>query len=702
MTQQMWICKNCIVNILFLFSVIFISCSQENSFKYDYGETFTNSLGMDFAKIPAGEFLMGKNNKDLPLDFVVQEQRRMNYHIQNGDPDEHPPHEVTITSPYYMSTYEVTNLQYEQFDPGHKKLRGKNGFSFDDDEAVIYVSWQNAQDFCDWLSKKDNRPYRLPTEAEWEYACRAGTTTAFCTGDTLHASYWNNMGWMWGPGQKTRYSADALYFEKYRDSLTDSVNLTVGQTPPNAWGLYDMHGNVEEWCYDWYAPYPPEHQTDPIGPEKGILKVTRGGSHSTEVYYLRSANRTADLPDEDSNWLLGFRIVLGEMPASSFTPDPAAPLHQQNVKQNRPQKLDAPKTANEPYFTAPTEYVKISKDVYGTLFPEHNHCPAIAECDNGDLLAIWFSTVSEKGREMSVAGSRLRYGQTEWDSASVFWNQPDRNNTGSALFNSNGKLYHINAWSVAATWGPLAVFMRTSDDNGQSWTAPQRILPEHTSRQQVIGADAFTLDKQFMLRCDTGPGEGDGSVLYFSKDSGKTWIDPGGTIQGIHAGVVQLKDGRLMALGRGNNINDRMPMSISKDLGKTWTYHASPFPPVSSRQRPVLMRLQEGPILFISFAGVYRDRERYSVQTTDSQGNTKNFHGMYSALSFDDGKTWSHFRPVWSSSLPDSVISLDNVKEQAPELTGYLAATQSKNGKIHLVSSWQYYSFNLAWLKSEI
>ena len=690
-----------IVALLFLFLVVFISCKQANNM-YDYGETFTNSLGMTFVKVPAGEFMMGKSDKKLPLDFIIQEQRRMNYHMQNGDPDEHPQHKVTITSPFYMSTFEVTNSQYEQFDPDHKTLRGKNGFSVADDEAVIYVSWQNAMSFCDWLSKKEDRSYRLPTEAEWEYACRAGTTTAFFTGDTLPAVYWNNMGWIWGPGQKTRYSADALYFEKYRETLTDSVKLTVGQTPPNAWGLYDMHGNVEEWCLDWYGPYVPGPQINPIGPKHGVLKVIRGGSHSTEVYYLRSANRTADLPDENANWMLGFRIVLGEMPKSSFNPSSIPQLVQQNVKQFQSNKPDNLKAENEPFFKEPAEYVKIPQDLYGTLFPEHNHCPAIAECDNGDLLAIWFSTVSEKGREMAIAGSRLRYGKTEWDSAFVFWNQPDRNNTGSALFNNNGKLYHINAWSVGATWGPLAVFMRTSSDNGQTWTDPQRILPEHTIRQQVIGADAITLHNQFVLRCDAGPGGGDGSVLYFSNDSGKSWIDPGGTIQGIHAGVVKLKDGRLLALGRGNNIKDRMPMSLSEDMGKTWTYQASPFPPISSRQRPVLMRLQEGPILFVSFAGVHRDRERYSVQTTDGQGNTIHIHGMYSALSFDEGKTWSHFRPIWSSALPDSVVSFDGVKEPAPELTGYLAAVQGKNGMIHLISSRQYYSFNLAWLKSGI
>jgi len=121
-------------------------------------ERFTNSLGMEFVQIAPGSFAMGQ--------------------AEGGDWDEVPVHDVTISNAFYMSVTEVTNSQFEAFDPGHQELRGKQGFSRGDDEAVVFVSWEEAAAFCAWLSEKEGKPYRLPTEAEWEYACRAETTTA--------------------------------------------------------------------------------------------------------------------------------------------------------------------------------------------------------------------------------------------------------------------------------------------------------------------------------------------------------------------------------------------------------------------------------------------------------------------------------------------------------------------------------------------
>ena len=128
--------------------------------------TFTNSLGMQMVRIEAGSFVMG---------------------AEQGGWDERPLHQVTISRPFHVSATEVTNAQFEQFDAGHRQLRGKLGFSTADDEAVVFVSWHEAVAFCQWLSEKEGQPYRLPTEAEWEYTCRAGTTTRFSTGETLPA-----------------------------------------------------------------------------------------------------------------------------------------------------------------------------------------------------------------------------------------------------------------------------------------------------------------------------------------------------------------------------------------------------------------------------------------------------------------------------------------------------------------------------------
>jgi len=128
------------------------------------------------------------------------------------------------------------------------------------------------------------------------------------------------------------------------------------------------------------------------------------------------------------------------------------------------------------------------------------------------------------------------------------------------------------------------------------------------------------------------------SAIWLSEDDGKTWQDPGGTIAGVHAGVVELKDGRLMALGRGNNIDGYMPKSISSDRGKNWTYSPSPFPPIAGGQRLVLIRLKEGPLLFASFAS--------EIMIRDRSGRERPVSGLFTALSYDEGETWQVRRLV--------------------------------------------------------
>ncbi|MHC4648726.1 MAG: formylglycine-generating enzyme family protein, partial [Planctomycetota bacterium] len=204
--------------------------------------------------------------------------------MRDGDADERPTHKVTISNSFYIGAYEVTNARFEQFDPSHRLVRGKLGFSIENHEAVVFVSWHDAKAFCRWLSKKEGLPYRLATESEWEYACRAGTRTVFHTGDSLPSEFHKNVGTSWYPCPNNGRGREEV------------VPLHVGKTQPNAWGLYDMHGNVEEWCEDWYGAYESRPQVDPVGRADGDFKVTRGGSHSTQLYYLRSANRLGVIP----------------------------------------------------------------------------------------------------------------------------------------------------------------------------------------------------------------------------------------------------------------------------------------------------------------------------------------------------------------------------------------------------------------------
>lgn len=405
---------------------------------------------------------------------------------------------------------------------------------------------------------------------------------------------------------------------------------------------------------------------------------------------------------EDKHSLTGFRIVQSDFSLPS------------NVVNHE-----------KPFFLTPIPFVIPPLQGSGVPFYTHNHQPSITWCDNGDLLAAWFSANAENGRGMVVLSSRLRAGQDRWERASLFFKVPDRNMTGTSLFNNGkGTLYHINGVEAAGDWQNLMMVMRTSTDNGLSWTAPRIIAPEHTKRHQVISGTSQTPEGWMIQVCDAGPGGSDGAAVHISKDGGNTWEDPwdgaplpefkeggtGTTIAGIHAGVVTLKDGTLMALGRNNNIvnkegKKRMPISLSTDMGKTWHYQASEFPPIDGGQRLVLMRLNEGPLLLVSFTDHPQrtpEAER-GMEFTDAEGHTYKGYGMYAAVSYDEGKTW----PV-KRLLTDGVERfLDGgawtktfiMDATHAEPRGYLAGTQSPDNTIHIVSSRLHYRFNLAWLE---
>jgi formylglycine-generating enzyme required for sulfatase activity len=257
------------------------------------GKGFTNSIGMKLTLIPAGKFMMGS---------PATEQER--------DPEELL-HEVVITKPFYMGVYPVTQGQYA-------KICGKNPSFFKGDDLPVEQIPQiktpgrgeSATEFCKKLSdspeeKKAGRVYRLPTEAEWEYACRAGTTTVFAFGDSLSSKQANfNGGYPYGGATKG-------------PNLQKTVK--VGSYAPNAWGLYDMHGNVWEWCSDWYDPdyYKNSPREDPPGPPKGVLEtgfknqflaVVRGGCWLEEGRGCRSAYRFRFQPNEVYR-LVGFRVA---------------------------------------------------------------------------------------------------------------------------------------------------------------------------------------------------------------------------------------------------------------------------------------------------------------------------------------------------------------------------------------------------------
>ncbi|MFC1793565.1 formylglycine-generating enzyme family protein [Planctomycetota bacterium] len=227
-----------------------------------------NGVIMEFVLIPAGKFEMGSPSTE----------------SDRGN-NEGPVHWVIISRPFYMGKYEVTQEQYyvvAKYKPSRFKQEGR---------PVENVSWDQADRFCRKLSEMKGGTYRLPTEAEWEYACRAGSQGIFCFGGGITYSQIEQYAW---------YSKNS-----------DSATHPVGEKKPNSFGLYDMHGNVWEWCGDWYADNYYNHgvMIDPPGPQNGKSRVLRGGSWLYGARYCRSANRI-DLDPYYIRNHVGFRVVL--------------------------------------------------------------------------------------------------------------------------------------------------------------------------------------------------------------------------------------------------------------------------------------------------------------------------------------------------------------------------------------------------------
>jgi len=597
---------------------------------------------MTFVTVPAGSFEMGAGAG--PPKTMAEYAKR--------DYDEAPAHKVTISKPFKMAVHEVTNAQYELFDSDHKKHRGRDDVSKTDDEPVTFVTWDQAVAFCDWLSKKEGKPYRLPTEAEWEYACRAGTTTAYATGEKIN-------------------DADANLGTSLEGKPIRTVK--VGGYMANPWGLHDMHGNVLEWCLDWHGPYEAGEQTDPVGRAAGYARVARGwGFHKTEKTlgfahkYHRCANRSGFLPI-DANRLTGFRVVQAEKPTTKPLPE-VLPLNRQNVKQTPD---GAPRAANpKPVYvnyTADKKNALMPKDAFGPNFAQHNHFAAVCVCPNGDVLMCWYSTVSEQGRELAQAATRLRAGSDTWEPASLFFDVPDVNDHAPVLLRDGDRIWHFCTQSLRS-WDNASNIARYSDDSGATWSQPTVILSRDDPKHLSQPCSAFVAkDGKILLACDGD--EHKDERLIVSADRGKTWKVAAGDMRktagkyAIHPAIAPTKDGGIVNFLRGPN---PMPMQFSKDDGETWTQTDTPFPGISSGQKPVALRLQSGSLLMISI---------------DNSKKVVEGGGTFAALSMDDGKTWPHVR------------KLEGVG-------GYMAAAQSPGGEIYVAGSRMgAVKMNEEWLK---
>jgi formylglycine-generating enzyme required for sulfatase activity len=276
-----------IIGIIAIIAIAFTACPPEPDTKPKAGDIIVSSTGIELAYIPAGTFTMG-----IPASE------------ENSQDSERPQHQVTLSA-FYMGKYEVTQAQYQTVigtNPSNFTTNPADGET-QNKRPVERVSWYDTLVFCNKLSISEgltpaysidgktnpdewgtvptaidatwdavaiiteSNGYRLPTEAQWEYACRAGTTTAFHTGNTIS----DNTGW---------YSTNS-----------GSKTHEVGKKTANAWNLYDMHGNVLEWCWDWYGAYTDEPQTNPSGASSGSDRVLRGGDWLNSADNVRSAYR---------------------------------------------------------------------------------------------------------------------------------------------------------------------------------------------------------------------------------------------------------------------------------------------------------------------------------------------------------------------------------------------------------------------------
>jgi len=247
--------------------------------------SFTDPLtGMEFTMIKGGCFSMGDS-------------------VGDGDPNERPVHEVCLTD-FYIGTYEVTNSQFRKFMPQHSSNTSDEAMLNDDNQPVVNISWEDALAYAEWLSQKSGQNYRLPTEAEWEYAVRAGSKDS---------RFWGN-----SPDQACTYANVAdMTAKKERPkwttfSCTDGfvVSSAIGSFKPNGYGLYDMLGNVWEWCQDVYnsEAYSKLPKDDPVYSGPGEYRVMRGGGWSNGPLGIRSSHRVGLSPDFGHH-ALGFRLA---------------------------------------------------------------------------------------------------------------------------------------------------------------------------------------------------------------------------------------------------------------------------------------------------------------------------------------------------------------------------------------------------------
>ena len=592
--------------------IIFVSALTMLSFAFLMSGA-DDGIGLRMVEIRAGSFRMGANAEPIPAELLTAPGGVMSPRPASGDPDETPAHDVRITQSFRMSLSEITIEQFRQFRPGYS---GNAAFA----PYASGMSWYDAVEFCKWLSQKEKKNYRLPTEAEWEFGAR-----------------------------------------------TAAKSLT------------NIAGGPAEWTSDWYGFYPSTAQIDPVGPAWGIGRVIRGGGLDYRAakengdklypaalpYFSRAANRASMAPAfASTTGNIGFRVVEGPAPITAPLPYDA-PFFQTAVKQTAADFTRGPDMA-KPYYHLQRIFPSIGKLDMRTVGRHIGFAPGLGIAyhnsaaqvlANGDLVAAYYnSPKDENDPDQTILSMRLRYGSDEWDMPEPWPAFADAAQAAPVFWNDNGRLWYFFG-SPRLVGGPPFQYMQ-SKDNGATWSEVQ--VPHFTGpvgdfTPQPINSIVRTKDGTVYLPVD---GKSSTAVLFATRDDGKTWFDTVGRTGGRHTTVALAADGEtLIGMGGKNSeIDGHMPVSVSRDGGKTWEKTATQFMPLGSGQRPSLIRLRSGKLFFVADYEVHK-------------GNATHRKGAFAALSPDDGKTWT------TRELPD----LSTV--------GYVTATQGPDDVIHIVTS---------------